>query len=169
MPQYSNTRPDTTRRSHYRTELTFTLLYALPEIVGTKAYRKPEWVQHMEELKEALQGKPSLLNEIDTTRNTTTTTSSRGCGAVVSSLQNCIFHNNHNHVQTQIHVFTFTFDCSDQHNLPVEATINFYCTLQLMLHVVELHAFVLMSFRLLFCLRSSVPTLSYIVFSRVQH
>lgn len=28
-----------------------------PEIVGTKDYRKPEWVSHMEEMQEALKGK----------------------------------------------------------------------------------------------------------------
>uniref|UniRef100_A0A182TKY5 Ig-like domain-containing protein n=1 Tax=Anopheles melas TaxID=34690 RepID=A0A182TKY5_9DIPT len=41
------------------------------EIVGTKAYRKPEWVQHMEELKEALQASystPSYSVEIKDSR-----------------------------------------------------------------------------------------------------
>uniref|UniRef100_A0A182K1R7 Ig-like domain-containing protein n=1 Tax=Anopheles christyi TaxID=43041 RepID=A0A182K1R7_9DIPT len=41
------------------------------EIVGTKAYRKPEWVQHMEELKEALQASystPSYSLEIKDSR-----------------------------------------------------------------------------------------------------
>lgn len=31
-------------------------------IVGTKDYRKPEWVTHMEELQEALQGKNNVVN-----------------------------------------------------------------------------------------------------------
>ncbi|ETN58767.1 novex-3 (titin isoform) [Anopheles darlingi] len=41
------------------------------EIVGTKAYRKPEWVQHMEEMKEALQASystPSYSVEIKDSR-----------------------------------------------------------------------------------------------------
>lgn len=31
------------------------------EIVGTKDYRKPEWVSHMEEMQEALKGNAFLL------------------------------------------------------------------------------------------------------------
>ena len=31
--------------------------YCISEIVGTKDYRKPEWVSQMEEMKEALEGK----------------------------------------------------------------------------------------------------------------
>lgn len=31
--------------------------FAISEIIGTKDYRKPEWVAHMEEMQEALQGK----------------------------------------------------------------------------------------------------------------
>lgn len=33
-----------------------------PEIVGTKDYRKPEWVAHMEEMQEALKGKVPILS-----------------------------------------------------------------------------------------------------------
>lgn len=32
------------------------------EIVGTKDYRKPEWVSHMEEMQEALKGKKSCID-----------------------------------------------------------------------------------------------------------
>lgn len=32
------------------------------EIVGTKDYRKPEWVAHMEEMQEALKGKVPILS-----------------------------------------------------------------------------------------------------------
>uniref|UniRef100_A0A336LRZ8 CSON014789 protein n=1 Tax=Culicoides sonorensis TaxID=179676 RepID=A0A336LRZ8_CULSO len=41
------------------------------EIVGTKEYRKPEWVSHMEEMQEALKAAycvPSFINEVKDTR-----------------------------------------------------------------------------------------------------
>lgn len=35
------------------------------EILGTKEYRKPEWVTHMEELQAALKGTMHKINKID--------------------------------------------------------------------------------------------------------
>lgn len=36
-------------------------IYFFAEIVGTKDYRKPEWVAHMEEMQEALKGRDILI------------------------------------------------------------------------------------------------------------
>lgn len=37
----------------------FSSNFQLLEIIGTKEYRQPEWVTHMEEMREALKGKIS--------------------------------------------------------------------------------------------------------------
>lgn len=38
-------------------------MFRLTEIVGTKEYRKPEWVTHMEQMQEALKGKYTEISK----------------------------------------------------------------------------------------------------------
>jgi hypothetical protein len=40
------------------------IAFLFAEIMGTKDYRKPEWVEHMEEMQEALAGKLFSASEV---------------------------------------------------------------------------------------------------------